>query len=398
MDSVPDTDIPYQMAPFELARGFVFGVDPDTPPLPKAPPGLTARAALENVVLAALLRPPCVVSFSGGRDSSAVLSLAAHVARREGLALPVPVTKRFPQCADADEDAWQELVMRHLQLPDWIRLSFDHELDALGPYAQAVLTRYGRLWPPNVHSHLPIAEQAPGGTVLTGFGGDELFAPGWVWDRINQVLSGRARPQYRDLARLVMAYGPAPLRQMALRRRRRRVPPLPWLPPKVQRRVEQAMIHDLAATPVRWDLIVDVAWWRLRYRRVVEDSLARVGRMHDVAMRHPLTDGVVLATLAREVGRGGFVSRAAAMEYLAGDLLPADLVARSTKALLTGVFWNRHASAFAASWNGTGIDPELVDTDVLRQMWTATDSLPDARTYSLLQSAWLASRHGELSV
>jgi asparagine synthase (glutamine-hydrolysing) len=385
------------MTPVELVRGLVFGVDLDTPPLPEAPPGLTARAALENVVLAGLLRPPCVVSFSGGRDSSAVLALATHVARREGLALPVPVTKRFPQCTDADEDAWQELVMRHLQLPDWIRLSFDHELDALGPYAQAVLTHYGQLWPPNAHSHLPIAEQAQGGTVLTGFGGDELFER-WVWDRANRVLSGRARLQYRDLARIVVAYGPAPLRRMALRRRLKHVPPSPWLRPDVQRRVERAILHDLAATPVRWDLAVDEAWWRLRYRRVVEDSLARVGRMYCAALRHPLTEGLVLATLARETGRGGFVNRTAAMEYLVGDLLPVDLLARSTKALLTGVFWNRHASAFAASWNGTGIDPDLVDIDVLRQMWTATDSLPNAGTYSLLQSAWLASRQGELAV
>lgn len=396
MDSLVDTAAaPYQLTPLELARGIVSGIDPDTPPLPEAPPGLSARAALENVVLAGLLRPPCVVSFSGGRDSSAVLALATRVARREGLALPVPVTLRLPRYPDADEDAWQELVVRHLSLPHWIRLSFDHELDTVGPYAQAMLNRHGLRWPSNVHSHLPIAERAPGGTVLTGFGGDELLYPGWVWHRVNQVLAGRIRPTRRDLARIAAAYSPAPLRRVVLRRRLqllRPVPPAPWLRPDVQRRVAEVLLDELVAEPARWDRAVDLAWWRLRYRRVAEDTLARVGGMHGAVMRHPLTDGVVLAAIIREAGRAGFGDRTAAMAHLVGDLLPADLITRPTKAAFTGAFWNRHTAAFAAGWDGTGVDPDLVDIDVLRGMWTSKERPPDVRTSSLLQLAWLAGR------
>jgi len=394
VDALPNigADAPYQMTPLELAASMVYGVDPGTPPLPGAPPGLTARAALENVVLAALLRPPCAVSFSGGRDSSTVLALAAHVARREGLPPPVPVSLRFPQCDTADEDSWQELVVRHLRLQDWTRLYFDHELDAVGPYAEAVLTRYGVLWPSNAHFHLPVAEQAPGGSLLTGFGGDELLHPGWIWHRVNQVLAGRARMRRRDLVRIAVAYGPARLRRVALRRRINDIPPSPWLWPNVQRRLSEADLDDLVAEPVRWDVGVDVAWWRRRYRILIEDSLARIGHMYGVAVRHPLTDGLVLAAIAREAGRAGFGDRTVAMEYLVGDLLPAEITARSTKAVLTGVFWNRHATTFAASWDGTGIDHELVNVDALRDMWTATDCLPDARTVSLFQSVWLTSR------
>lgn len=389
------TDTRYRMSPLELAGGMVFGVDPDAPPLPDAPPGLTARAALENAVLAALLRPPCVVSFSGGRDSSAVLALAAQVARREGVAPPVPVSLRFPQCEDADEDGWQELLVRHLRLPDWTRLCFDHELDAVGPYAQAVLTQHGLLWPSNAHFHLPVVEQAPGGSLLTGFGGDELLHPGWVWHRVNQVLAGRTRLRRRDLLRIAVAYGPAPLRRVALRGRLRQVPPRPWLRPDVRRGVAEAILDDLVAEPVRWDVGVDVAWWRRRSRRVIEDSLARVGHMHGVAVRHPLTDGLVLAAIAREAGRAAFGDRTVAMERLVGDLLPVEITARPTKAVLTGVFWNRHAIGFAASWDGAGVDADLVDIDVLRRMWNVPDNLPDARTFSLLQSAWLACRRRE---
>lgn len=50
------TDNWHRMSQLELASGMVFGDNPETPPLPDAPPGLTARAPLENVMLA--LRPP----------------------------------------------------------------------------------------------------------------------------------------------------------------------------------------------------------------------------------------------------------------------------------------------------------------------------------------------------
>ena len=56
--------------------------------------GLTPLAALEEAILPALRRPPCLVSFSGGRDSSCVLAAATRAARREGLQPPVPVTLR----------------------------------------------------------------------------------------------------------------------------------------------------------------------------------------------------------------------------------------------------------------------------------------------------------------
>ena len=56
----------------------------------------TPRAAFEAAILPGLRRSPCLVSFSGGRDSSAVLATATAVARREGLPLPVPITHRFP--------------------------------------------------------------------------------------------------------------------------------------------------------------------------------------------------------------------------------------------------------------------------------------------------------------
>jgi hypothetical protein len=379
------------MTPVELVSGTVRGIDPTATPLLTTPPGLTTRAALEEVVRRALRRPPCVVSFSGGRDSSAILAVAAHVARREGLPLPIPVTLRFPGSPDAQEDSWQELVLRHLGIEDWVRLPFDDELDALGPYAQAVLNRHGLLWPANAHAHLPIAGQAPGGTVITGVGGDELLTHDPLWLRVNQVVAGQARIQRRDVLRLAAFFGPKPVRRAGMRYRLRHVPPRPWLRSEAQRAVTADEVNCLLAEPLRWDAAIDQAWWRSRCRRVGAFSLEQVTSVHHTAVCNPFADALVLGAIVREGGRTGFPSRTAVMQHLVGDLLPERLISRRSKAVFTGAFWNRHSAAFAAEWDGSGVDPDLVDVAKLRQIWLGVEGSPDFRTFSLLQSAWLAT-------
>ena len=53
-------------------------------------------------------------------------------------------------------------------------LARDHELDAVGPYAQRMLRGHGLVGPFNAHFHLPLIDAARGGSLLTGIGGDEL--------------------------------------------------------------------------------------------------------------------------------------------------------------------------------------------------------------------------------
>ena len=60
------------------------------------------------------------MTFSGGRDSSAVLATATMVARKHGLNDPVPITLRCPAIEEADETASQELVIRHLGIEEWL--------------------------------------------------------------------------------------------------------------------------------------------------------------------------------------------------------------------------------------------------------------------------------------
>jgi len=184
------------LSPLEVATGLVFGAAAHA----ESRIGGSRRSpldVLEDAILPALRRSPCLVSFSGGRDSSCVLAAATRLARREGLPLPVPATNRFPRARTTDESDWQERVVSHLGLSDWVRLEFDDELDAAGPVARRGLRRHGLLWPFNAHFHVPLLEAAAGGAVVTGIGGDELFSQS-RWSRANDVLARRARPAPHD--------------------------------------------------------------------------------------------------------------------------------------------------------------------------------------------------------
>jgi hypothetical protein len=83
------------MSELEVLVGFVRGLPP-RPLDPLPPEGPTPRAALEELLAEELARQPCFVSFSGGRDSSALLATALDVARRRGLPEPAAFTLRYP--------------------------------------------------------------------------------------------------------------------------------------------------------------------------------------------------------------------------------------------------------------------------------------------------------------
>jgi hypothetical protein len=145
--------------------------------------------ALERVITRALQRPPCLVSFSGGHNSSLVLAAATRAARREHVPLSIPVTWRPTDAPRAEESAWQEAVVAALRLTDWIRLPTGDDLDFVGPVATDVLRRHGLLHPANAYFHAPLLKEAAGGTLLTGVGGDQVLGrlrrprPPFWWPR-----------------------------------------------------------------------------------------------------------------------------------------------------------------------------------------------------------------------
>ena len=160
-----------ELTPLDVASGLVLGFSPPEPvPTSGDIDAGTPLAALELAILPALLRPPCVMSFTGGRGSSLVLAVAVQLARREGLELPVPATIRMRGSANADESAYQERLVIRLGLTEWVRLQVEEECDLVGPVATAVLRRHGFLWPSDAHLWTPLLDWAFGGSLLTGVG------------------------------------------------------------------------------------------------------------------------------------------------------------------------------------------------------------------------------------
>jgi len=345
--------------------------------------------ALEDAAVPFLARSPCVVSFSGGRDSSTVLAAAARAARREGLPLPIPVTLRYPGEPEADESAWQELVVRHLGLADWERLEQTRgERDLLGPLARRLLRRHGVLTPFGVYSMIPILERAAGGAMLTGEDGDGLFGS-WPYVRALGVLGGRFRPEPRDLLRVGHALAPAPVRRAVARRFRSFAPS--WLRPDAAEAFRQVRLEHIVGQPRFWDRWV--AWWsRRRYIALIRSGFDIVAADHDVRVAHPFFDRRFLAALARRGGRHGLGDRTQAMRALFADVLPDEVLAREDKGDFTSPAWGPGARAFLASWSGGGVPHELVDEEALRREWAAP--FPDIRTALLLHGAWLATSAG----
>jgi hypothetical protein len=375
------------LTPLEIASGVVIGADDDAPRLARGAAG-TARAALEAAVLPALTRPPCVVSFSGGRDSSAVLAVATTVARKQGLPLPVPVTLRYADAPATDEADWQELVIRHLELPDWQCIGIVDQLDLIGPVAQQALRRHGLLFPPNSHAHVPVIDLAPGGALLTGIDGDGLLA-GWIWAETAEALGRHRSPQPRDVLRLAKYAAPPPVRARLYSRRLHR--PDTWLRPAVATRLVLAEAKELVEEPRTWRRWVP--WWRRRrYLALTVDGCARLAAERDVVATHPFLDAAFLAALSAYGPRFGPGDRAAVMRHLFADALPEAVLERATKAVFDDAFWQQHSRGFVEQWSGGGVDTELVDPDRLRANWQRPT--PHPGTALLLQSAWLATRAG----
>lgn len=381
----------YPLTALEVASGYVLGTDPGAPAFPRRA-SEAPITAFEAAVREALLHPPCAVAFSGGRDSSAVLAVAAKVARRDGLALPIPVTLSFPASPESDETIWQERVVRHLALDDWVRLEILDELDCVGPYATAQLLRRGLYWPANAHAFVALMETVPEGALLTGDGGDLAFmTPAWA-DRILAVLGRHARPEPRDVLRLGFALSPPLLRRPLVRRWQPQPVPCPWLQPAALQAVEEQIWSYAAEEPLRIDRRLE--WgWRLRPIQMAMTTFDLLAADAGAKLVHPFHTSRFrgsLAETARSLRR--VPDRTEAMRWMFSDVLPDDVCARPTKGGFRDVFWSNHSRAFAEEWDGDGADPELVKVDALQALWRSPQAREHFRSATQLQAAWLA-RH-----
>jgi asparagine synthetase B (glutamine-hydrolysing) len=343
------------------------------------------RAELEGALTRALLRPPCIVSFSGGRDSSSLLAMAAAIARREGLDPPVALTQRFPDVPATREDDWQERAIAHTGVADWIRLEHrDDAFDVVGPIARELLERHGPVYPCNAHFFVPMLEHARGGTIVTGLDGDSLFG-GWFWGRAGSVLAGRVRPTPRDVLRVAHLLAPVPLRH-AVRTRRAGSQRPPWLSAAALPRYRRLRASE---PPRRYDRYV-TSLPASRYVQLMYRQLDLIASPAEVTMSHPFLDPAFLAAYAAWSGRLGRGTRTDVMRALFGDLLPVEALSRPSKARFGDVYLASHTRDFGARWDGSGLDPDLVDAEALRAVIAHPNG--ELRYGVLVQWLWWATR------
>jgi asparagine synthase (glutamine-hydrolysing) len=368
------------MDPLEIAGGWVNGYDPV--PLPPGPHE-SPRRVLDRLLLAHLERTPCLVAFSGGRDSSVLLAAAVTLARREGLALPVPVTLSYPDAPDSEESRWQEAVLEHLGITDRMVLTVHDEHDPLGPVAAPVLRRHGLVWPPNFAPTVRMMTMARGGVLLTGEGGDEAFGLKRITP-LTKLMKSKGRVSPSVYADALGALTPRFARRMtAMRGRYRR----PWLRPDVEAELSRRDARDATA----YALHAGRNTWQFATRRsarIAYETVRVLGAEMDVTYVQAFAEPSLVAAVAAEGGFLGWTGRAATMRGLFGDLLPREVLERRTKALFAKAVFTRYTREFARTWNGSGVDTDLVDADTLREIWLSKD--PHAPSMTLLQQAWLA--------
>lgn len=353
------------LTPLEVASHVVVGAGENRPGPPAAVGNCDPLSALEDAIRPALLNAPCLVSFSGGHDSSLVLGLAVRIARRDGLPLPVPITCRFTDAPLAEESELQETVVRALELTEWTRVAAGDDLDFVGPVSTGVLERHGLLYPANTFLHAPLFDHATGGTLLTGYGGDHVLAR----------CSRARRP-------LWMAERSDPLETF------------PWLRRHPAADVERALARERHSVPSRVDRR---GRWRAGRRDVALacSSLAAVAEGRGTRVEHPLLDPGFLSALEHSGicphSAGG---RARLITAIVGDVLPEACTTARPKARFREVMWRRHTRALLSRHHLDSIidaiDDGIIDPDGLRREWGR--ERPNARTALLLQKAWLTIR------
>lgn len=342
---------------------------------------ISGRHVLEELFLAALDGPdPCFVMFSGGRDSSAMLAIGVHVARREGLPEPVPVIARHRHVPESDETAWQEMVLEHLGISNPIVRELDGEQQVLGDIARFNLRRHGLLWPESMQMQGAVFAGLGPGALVTGEGGD------FIIDglRMGEMRSPfhRGRPHRREVRRAWRAARPRSIDRWAK-------PPdysPTWLTGPGRETFHHA-VSRLSGRRFRWDRQV-AEIMASPASLVVLDNLDGVVREYGLVPHRTIGHPRFVQAWARDGGPFGFTSRTAAFRFLVGDLLPDAVTGRTSKASFNGARWGAEEDEFARQWDGSGIDPEWVDRDALRADWLSPDR--HAAADYLVHVAWCA--------
>jgi hypothetical protein len=357
---------PAGLRPLEIATSRMLG-DEARPRLPSLGGAVSLDETLAEILEPALASGRCLVSFSGGRESAWLLAAATAAARSRGHADPIPATLRYPGASGRRDALQQAQIVTYLRLADWERVEIRDELEMLGPYARRAIADVGLLFPATAYAMLPLLDRARDGWLAAGGALADFFTY-WRWARVSEVLAGRRRPGRRDLRDLATAALPRRSREARLLSRLGDDPP--WLSPDAALQVNRLLVGPAAAVPLGFAAAVKrqrTHRCHAGMRRSFEALAASAGAHFSM----PFRDDRFIAALAAAGGRRGFGDRSSGLLHVAGHLLPPGLLRRSDGVNSRQAFFGDESRRFAAAWTGNGLDPDLVDPEVLRALWSA---------------------------
>ncbi|MGC0142896.1 asparagine synthase-related protein [Pseudactinotalea sp. Z1732] len=370
----------------EISRNVVTGLQRRRP-FPRS----AARhpfEALKSTIERAADGRVVYVTFSGGRDSSGILAAAVSLAQERRIPAAVPFTYVYPGLDESDETEWQELVVKHLGVQDWMRLEVvDGENEYLGPRGSQSLLRRGLVFPAAAHLWADMFERTAGGLVLTGEGGDDVFLP----KRASALVAG-VRGRFRPGSpRREALWSLAPERVRRRRARGASMLDMPWLTDSARREFLSDALRDQVHEPLSLRGGLEVLC-SARFRGAYGQTMTTIAAEYGSVVADPFWHPQFLASYSRHAPYFGYADRTEAMTAVFGRVLPGEVLSRASKARFNTAYFGRSTREFARDWNGTGVDSELVDVEKLRQAWLA-DLVP-ALVVLLLQQAWLAQQTG----
>lgn len=370
----------------ETSRGFVTGSRRRIP-FPRS----SARQpfeALKTVIERAADGRSVYITFSGGRDSSGILAAATSLAHEGRIPAAVPFTYVYPGLNETDEGEWQELVVHHLGVKEWVRIEVgEGENEFLGPRATQSLQRRGLIFPATAHLWADMFDRTRGSLVLTGEGGDEVFSP-----KRASALVRAGRGGFRaGTPRREAVWSLAPERVRFRRASRRPLMDMPWLTDSAAREFWNDFLRDEVHEPLSLRSSLEVQC-SARTRAALAQTYVAMATEYDSIVEDPFWHGEFLDSYIRHAPRYGYADRTEAMTAVFGHVLPKEILRRSSKAHFNSAYFGRSAQEFARQWDGTGVDADVVNVEELRQALLA-DPVP-APVGLLMQQAWLVQQSG----
>ena len=382
------------------APSWKLDVDTINLGLPVAPAGPAVNvsreraspfAALSAVIRASLDASPCFVAFSGGCDSSLVLSAAVAACREAGHDPPIPVTYRCRTAPQSNETDQQELVVRWLGLEDWVIVDLDEDADLLSPSVTELLLEHGLMWPAPAYVFASAFRGLGAGLLLTGEGGDEVLGlRRWSYaaESLRYLVRGKRRPPREVAVEAARALAPKSSRARTIRQRLEDTYALDWLVPSYRHELLTKLADGEASEPLS-----SKRWYEYHLARprvwITTNNLTALHHRFGQRWRAPLLDRRFLGALANTVKWHEFRGRTFVLRHHFSDWLPPEIIERRTKAFFNGAYFGPSTRAFAREWDATGL-ADVVDAGWLKEHWS-TAEVVHAGTCVLLHQAWLAT-------